>query len=226
VTAIEKLLQGFRCTEVELWEASPIRPPDDWTLDAICLLQTCYLPGEQINFVTAYAERENADGTIRANPTGTGETVERDEPIDRWTTHGMPESEAGGWMRMNPVAGGIKDDNVTAFRFVLIEFDRIPLDLQISAIAKLPLPIAAVLTSGGKSIHAWIKVNATDKAVYLDNSVTVNSLLKPLGVDDKNKNPSRLSRLVGVTRFIGAAGDGRQRLLYLNPNPKMKAILA
>jgi len=34
-----------------------------------------------------------------------------------------------------------------------------------------------------------------------------------------------LSRLPGVQRHIGATGDGRQRLLYLNPTPEQKAIL-
>jgi hypothetical protein len=44
-------------------------------------------------------------------------------------------------------------------------------------------------------------------------------------VDTKNKNPARLSRLPGVVRQIGANGDGRQRLFYLNPQPEQKAIL-
>jgi hypothetical protein len=51
------------------------------------------------------------------------------------------------------------------------------------------------------------------------------AVLAKFGVDGKNKNPSRLSRLPGVVRRIGADGDGRQRLFYLNPQPKQKAIL-
>ena len=224
-TAIEKLLRGFRCTEAELWEASPIRPPDDWTQDGICLLQTCFRPLEKVNFVTAFSERANADGTVKANPAGAGETVDRDELVDRWQTKGMPQSKAGGWMRINPVDGGIRDTDVTSFRHALIEFDRIPLDLQISVVCKLPLPIAAVLTSGGKSIHAWVKVAAADMADYEIETQELRKVLKPIGMDEKNKNPSRLSRLVGVTRTIGATGDGRQRLLYLNRNPGTKPII-
>jgi hypothetical protein len=49
-------------------------------------------------------------------------------------------------------------------------------------------------------------------------------LLARFGVDGKNKNPSRLSRLPGARREIGAADDGVQRLLYLNPRPQEKAL--
>jgi hypothetical protein len=72
-TALENFLRGFQCDEVDLWEASPVRPPDDWTRDAIALLETLYLPGEKINFVTAY----HLEGD-KARPIGIGETVERD----------------------------------------------------------------------------------------------------------------------------------------------------
>jgi len=41
---------------------------------------------------------------------------------------------------MNPVDGeGVDDANVTAFRFALLEWDGIPLDLQMSFLARVPL---------------------------------------------------------------------------------------
>jgi hypothetical protein len=101
---LENFLRGFQCDEVDLWEASPVRPPDDWTQDAIALLETLYLPGEKINFVTAY----RLDGD-KARPNGIGETVERDTLIARWRKQ-MPRSDAGGWLRMNPTDGqGVAD---------------------------------------------------------------------------------------------------------------------
>jgi hypothetical protein len=39
------------------------------------------------------------------------------------------------------------------------------------------------------------------------------ALLRPLGFDPSTGNPSRMSRLPGAMR-----GEGRQRLLYLNPD--------
>ncbi len=220
-TATENYLKGFRAGECELWEASPIRPPDDWRADGIALVSALYLPGEQINFVTDYLESSG-----KARPVGNGQTFERDELIVHWRKAGMPRSDAGGWLRMNPVDGhGIADANITAFRFALLECDCVPLDLQLSLFARLPLPVACILTSGGKSLHAWIKVDAPDVDEYRRIAARMLALLARFGVDSKNKNPSRLSRLPGVQRGIGKEGDGRQRLLYLDPDPVQRKIL-
>lgn len=219
-TAVENFLRGFQCDEVDLWEASPIRPPDDWTRDALALLETLYQAGEQINFVTAY----QLDGD-KARPSGVGVTMERDALILRWRKQ-MPRSEAGGWLRMNPLDGqGVADVNVTVFRFALVELDTIPFELQMPLLAKLPLPIAAILGSGGRSLHAWVKVDAANADDFRGDVSRMLALLARFGVDGKNKNPARLSRLPGVVRQIGAHGDGRQRLYYINPQPQQKAIL-
>ncbi len=221
VTAAENYLKGFRCLEVDLWEASPIRPPEDWTQDGACLAQALYHPGDIINVMLEF--RIDKEG--KAHPMGTGISLDRDEMIIRMS-QGILSSDAGGWLRMNPTDGrGIGDENVTAFRFALIEWDKMPLELQLSLLAKLPLPIAAIMTSGARSIHAWIKVDAADQEQYQKIVERMIALLARLGLDRKNKNPSRLSRLPGVVRIIGARGNGRQRLLYINPNPEQKAIL-
>ena len=219
-TAVENFLSGFQCDEVDLWEMSPVRPPDDWTWDATALLETLYQSGEQINFVTAY----RLDGD-KARPNGIGQTVERDALIARWRKQ-MPCSEAGGWLRMNPMDGrGAADVNVTAFRFALVECDVIPFELQMPLLAKLPLPVAAILGSGGRSLHAWVKIDAANADEFRRDVSRMLDLLAKFGVDIKNKNPARMSRLPGVVRQIGAHGEGRQRLYYLNPQPKQKAIL-
>lgn len=225
-TAVENYLRGFRSNEVDLCEASPIRPPDDWTQDAICLVENLYLPGEQINFVTDYTLETKKDGTVKANPKGYGTTLDRDKLIARFRQSCTPQSEAGGWLRMNPLDGkGVADDNVTALRFALLESDKLPFDLALALFAKLPLPIAAIITSGGRGPHAWVKVDADTFSEYGHTVEKMISLLARFGVDTSNKNPSRLSRLPGIIRRIGADGDGRQRLLYLNPQPIQKAIL-
>ncbi len=226
-TAVENYLKGFRCDEADLWEASPMRPPDDWTKGAPALLENLYHPGERINFVTDFKVTTKQDSTTKANPKGYGTTMERNELIARWREHGTPQSEAGGWLRMNPLDGiGTNDANVHVFRFALIECDAVPLDLQLSLLATLPLPTAMILSSGGRSLHSWVKVDCTTAEDYRQTVARMLTLLSKFGVDTANKNPSRLSRLPGVTRTIGAAGDGRQRLLYLNPQPKQKAIYA
>ncbi len=190
------------------------------------MLENLYHPGERINFVTAFKQTTKKDGTIKTNPAGYGTTMERDQLTNRWREQGMPASEAGGWLRMNPLDGnGVDDTNVTAFRFALLESDQLPLDLLLALFAKLPLPIAAILTSAGRSFHAWVCVDADTFTEYRDTVEKMISLLSRFGVDTGNKNPSRLSRLPGAIRRIGVEGDGRQRLLYLNPQPEQKAIL-
>ncbi len=219
--ATEKFLKGFRCDDVDFWEVSPIRPPDDWTKDGACLVAMLYEADELINVVTNYY----LDAEGKARPADVGVTLPRDEMIRR-LTRGEFRSAAGGWLRMNPLDGrGIADANVTRFRFALVECDKLPLEMQLSWLAKLPLPIADILTSGGRSLHAWVHVEADTLDEYRRTVSRMLALLAKFGVDTANKNPARMSRLPGVVRQIGADGDGRQRLLFLNPLPKQKTIL-
>jgi RecA-family ATPase len=101
----------------------------------------------------------------------------------------------------------------------------LPVELQLALFARLPLPVAAVIGSGGRSVHAWVRVDARDADDYRATVAEMLGILARFGVDGKNKNPSRLSRLPGARREIGATGSGIQRLLYLNPNPDGKCML-
>lgn len=225
-TAMEVWLKGFRCSSEDLYEASPVKPSEDFTDDGPLLLNHLFHAGEIVNFVTDYKiVTRKTDGVVKANPQGYGKSVERDALIGNWSL-GMPKSDAGGWMRMNPVDGeGVDDANITKFRHALLEWDGIPLDLQMSFLARVPLPISVILTSGGKSVHAWIRVDSETREEYEATFLKLRDVLLNFGMDRKNKNPSRLSRIVGCARKVGADGDGRQRILYLNPNPEQKAIL-
>ena len=226
VAATERFLKGFRCGEADLCGASAVGVDGDPRFDAGLLARVLYRPGELLNFVTEFTTETDAAGKVKARPMGKGRTAERDALVTEWEQRGVEGSEAGGWLRMNPVDGqGIADANVTAFRFALLECDTLPLELQLALFAKLPLPIAAILSSGGRSVHAWVKVDAPDADDYRATVARMLAILGRLGVDGKNKNPSRLSRLPGARRVIGAVGDGVQRLLYLNPQPAERSIL-
>jgi hypothetical protein len=226
VAATERLLKGFRCGEAELFEASPVEVSSDPRFDGAALVEALYKPGELVNFVTAYAQATEKSGEVKARPMGCGMTLERNALVARFRKHGSDTDRGGAWLRMNPVDGkGVADVNVTAFRFALLESDKIPVELQISLFARLPVPVAAILSSGGRSVHAWVKVDARDADEYRATVARMLELLARFGVDGKNKNPSRLSRLPGAKREIGAAGDGFQRLLFLNPKPDGRSIL-
>ena len=225
VEAAERFLKGFRCGDVDLAGASPVSLDGDPEFDGALQVGNLYAPGELVNFVTAYETGIEKGGETKARPVGRGITVERDALVARFENGGSDTDKGGAWLRMNPVDGrGVADVNVTAFRFALLESDKLSLDLQLSLFARLPLPIVAVLGSGGRSLHAWVKVDARDSEDYRATVGEMLAILARCGVDGKNKNPSRLSRLPGARREIGAAGDGIQRLLYLNPKPDGKSI--
>jgi hypothetical protein len=214
--ASERFLQGFRCESGDLWEVSPCRLNEDWRKDASLLLNHGFSQGEGINIVTDYCAERG-----KARPQGFGKTAIREDWLRLLAHESPPESQAGAWVRMNPMSGlGTSDTNVTAFRFVLLEFDAFPESLQVAIFARLPLPVFAILTSGGKSVHAWIRIAAESVENYRKTVDAIFGSLSPLGIDLSNRNPSRLSRLPGARRTIGAMGDGRQRLLYLNPDAR------
>jgi hypothetical protein len=118
------------------------------------------------------------------------------------------------------------DKDIKIPRFVLLESDSLPLQYQLTALAVFRLPIAAILTSGGASYHAWVKVDCESNEEFDGVAERILKAVEPFGFDAANKNPSRLSRLPGVMRGIRhGEGDGRQRLVYLNPEPKWQSIL-
>ena len=115
---------------------------------------------------------------------------------------------------------------ITARRFCSIEFDDVeqwPLNKQAAfwhgIILKKALPVAALIYSGGKSIHAWLHIAARDEDEW-EKLVSVQlfdehgGIFSKLGADAAAKQPMHGSRLPGHQR----AETGRtQNLLYLNP---------
>jgi hypothetical protein len=226
----EKWLGDFRCDECDLWRASPWRALEDWKLDSLPLLAALYDQNEFINVVTAFTV-EQKEGGQKANPVGAGRTMHRDDWM-RWIRdHGVPQSEAGAWIRLNPVKehgtgsnGAHRDYDVTAYRSCLLESDDLPLDLQLSLWARLPLPVSAIIDVGGRSAHAWVTLNCENAQEYQTKVNCIYTLLARFGICQNNKNPSRMSRLPGAQRKIGKRGDGAQKLLYLDPEPRETPI--
>lgn len=111
--------------------------------------------------------------------------------------------KAGAWVRFNPLDGnGVKNENVTDFRFTLVESDNMTLSEQERIIHSIRLPVAALVDSGNKSIHAIVRVDASDKNEYRKRVEYIYKQCKNAGliVDIANKNPARLSRMPGVMR--------------------------
>ncbi len=123
---------------------------------------------------------------------------------------------------------------VTAWRFMVLESDEAPPELWLRALVMLPLPIVAVYTSGGRSIHALARVDAGSKEAWDFLRDDLTPILCPLGADPAAMTAVRLTRLPGTLRH-GSRGKDRkvkpypsprlQRLLWLNPAAPASPIL-
>ena len=170
-------------------------------------LETLFDANEIVGYVT---ESWNKDGRWVPKSGGphdrtAGELIEslRKYGDDLGSSIGAPTPEGGAWIRFNPLDGnGVRNDNVAEFRYALVESDDMEIDRQRGIIEELELPVAALVHSGGKSLHAIVRVDAKDYDEYRKRVDFLYSTCSRYGlkVDTQNKNPSRLSRMPGVMR--------------------------
>ncbi len=184
------------------------------------LLAACFRPDEFVAVAQA-AEDESGEIKPRRGTTMTAAEwlarVEAKGGIDRMFT-----TKLGLFFRINPMTkGGAKNDDVTAFRHVLVEFDRdsegkpIPKADQHRVIVESGMPVSALIDSGNKSLHALIRVDAPDAREYERRVAIVWKHFESMNLDQQNRNPSRLSRCPDGRRTV----DGevrRQSLLATN----------
>jgi hypothetical protein len=233
----EQFLGSSRVDEADLWHASAVYPGQDWRADSIAILEHLYFAHEFVCICTEFTETKRADGSFKAVPKGAGQARTAADWLTRIKEKGTPASAAGAWIRLNPVTehgrgsrGAHTDQDVTAWRYLLVESDTLPIELQLSLYAKLAMPVAAIWTTGGISGHAIVRLSSGSEQGFRNDADFVLSGLRRFGFDQSNKNPSRYSRLPGALRSIGAKAGlheddaGQQRLLYLNPQPKGEPI--
>lgn len=124
------------------------------------------------------------------------------------------DHQAGAWIRINPVEGkGTSDSDVTAWRHALIESDELPISEQRALMLKLGFPASSLVSSGSKSVHALVRVDADSPRHYATCTARLHRLCNAAGLkaDHANRNPSRLTRLAGAQR-----GQAEQTLLCVN----------
>ena len=200
-------------------DPDPKEPTRKGTEDLILYLQTLYEPGDYVGYVTNDAWQTD-DGKWVPSKGVYYRTAEElitslhRYPDDLGATIGDWKPEAGAWIRFNALDGeGVRNENVISFKFALVESDAMPIDEQISMYRKLELPIAALVHSGHKSVHAIVRVDADSFDEYRKRVTFLYDFLAARGVkvDTQNRNPSRLSRMPGVTR-----NGQMQKLLGVN----------
>ena len=202
-------------------EGKEIREPDDnWNpVEQLKIyIETLFKNDDYIGYVVNSWQRD--DGKYSVSGSGVyGKTAEeilndlnkyKDAKDLGWVV-GDSNPEAGAWIRFNPLDGkGVKNENVTDFKYALVESDNLSIEKQNAIMRELELPIATLVYSGSKSIHAIVKVDAQNYSEYQKRVEYLYKICNKNGlqVDGQNKNPSRLSRMPGIVR-----GEHKQFLI-------------
>lgn len=145
-----------------------------------------------------------------------------------WPSDELPVAGKDGvWFLAQPVNGQSvpnprtgkmsrrSQESVTAFRYLVLESDKAEMRDWLGLLVQLPLQIDAIYTSGGKSVHALVRVDCRTHEEwenYVRGLMPTLNLLGMAGVDPATLTSVRLTRLPGCMR------NGKlQKLLYLRP---------
>ena len=191
-------------------EDREIKQPDRWhpAREVKRYLETLFEPGETVGIVT---QSRMDDEKKKYIPRNSGMSFVVSDILERLSTCnddigaaiGDYSKEAGAWVRFNPLDGnGAKNANVTEFRYALVESDTLAIEKQNALIRELELPVAVLVHSGGKSLHAIVRIDASNYSEYQKRVDFLYKICQKNGmeIDRQNKNPSRLSRLPGCIR--------------------------
>lgn len=189
-------------------ESKEVEEPRNWdpVKDLVTYLETLFEASENVGYVTRSWEQDG-----RYLPTKgcfdrtAGQLIQELSKCggDIGKVLGDCNPEAGAWIRFNPLDGkGIKNENVTDYRYALVESDTMDIDRQNAVIRELELPVACLVHSGKKSLHAIVRIDAGSYDEYRRRVDYLYAVCQKNGMelDRQNRNPSRLSRMPGVTR--------------------------
>ena len=207
--------------EYDLWSASYPRIPENTDDDGVWFLQSLY----------------DKDDILCLGDKYSTELKTRDEWIEDIQKNGNRYPQ----IVINPLTGKQHvnkdgklsyrcDAAVAEYKYALIEFDQIEgsnelsIDKQLAFFANVRLPIVSLTYSGKKSVHALVSlmgiVNSPDEWEDIVKQVLFDRIVRPLGGDAANSNPSRMSRMPGYLRDVVC-----QKLLYINNRPAVQSIL-
>ena len=182
---------------------------------AIAQLEAMFEPDDYVNVITSATKNSKGKWV----PSGYGKQFRMGDMRESIRKYGLDEvigeynAEAGVWLRVNPMNGkGISDADVSSFRNALVESDDMPLKDQERMLFEMGLPIVCITNSGGKSLHAVVRIEADGPNHFKDRVRYLHGECEKSGmsIDKANKNPSRLTRLAGVKR-----GGNEQKLMHL-----------
>lgn len=203
-------------------QKNQVKEPEAWEplKELKTYIETLFEAEEKVGYVTKVLERDGKKSPSRGCFNRTAgqllQALERYQAGDIEDVVGDYDLEAGAWIRFNPLDGkGCSDKNVTDYRYALVESDDQKLNLkeQQDLLRSLELPVACLVHSGNKSLHAVVRVEASSREEYDERVRYLYEVCETNGlkVDRNNKNPSRLSRMPGILR-----GGKKQFLISTN----------
>ena len=216
LAAVAGAIQQLTSWRHWLWERSAKRPE---CMNAFSFLAHLYRDGERVHLFDKMDSKTAMHTVTITHPMDCRVPAD----IREGGQHGL-----GCWYLCNPVDGEWhhnprtnatscrSEESLTAFRYAVIESDLAPADLWLAFIVQLPIRIAAIYTSGGRSVHALIRLDAASKAEFDATIAPLKRPLKVLGADPACLSAVRLTRLPGCWR---PEKNGFQKLLYLCPDP-------
>lgn len=189
-------------------EKKEVKEPEEWkpAEQLIQYLEILFEASERVGYVTRTYERDGRFLPSKGCWDRTaGQLIQQLNKCgdDIGSVLGDYNPKAGAWIRFNPLDGkDCKNENVTEFKYALVESDTTEIEKQNAVIRELELPVACLVHSGGKSLHAVVRVDAPDYREYRNRVDYLYKVCEKNGlkVDGQNRNPSRLSRMPGVIR--------------------------
>lgn len=193
---------------------------DPCELDAAGFLKAMYPQGEKVLCFTDQRSQ--------------GQSLWPDETPPSWGREGvwfLPQPVDGRY-HPNPRSVG-KDgkpkksrrsmESVAAWRYMLLESDEADMRDWLGLLVQIPLRIGAIYSSGGRSVHALVRLDKASKSGWDKAKEDLGPCLNLLcmaGVDMKAITAVRLSRLPQCRR-----GKKLQKLFYLNPDPPVRPLI-
>lgn len=156
------------------------------------------------------------------------------QPVSaEWLPTGAVDPKTGEAVVSRRSAG-----TVTSWRFLLLESDEVGEREWLNVLVQLPLPVVALYTSGDRSVHALLRMEARTQDESRKMSDKLAPVLAKMGGDWKAMTSVRLTRLPlcmregkmektadGRKRYVRYEQPRLQRLLWLDPAAGVEPIL-
>lgn len=204
-------------------------------------------------FLSSLYPKEDDRVLIFKNEASQGEMVWAPQMDPSWEQLYKHNSK-GVWFLVQPVSGRFINldrarsprnptgrtrratECVTSFRYLVLESDNVDPDTWVKVLVNLPMPIVSVVSSGSRSLHALVRVDASSQVEWEKYRYEIETAVSTLGCDPAALKAVQLSRLPGCYRAVKYDKDGDvyvpfsdgphlQELLYLNSSAKGTSTL-